>query len=261
MTARLLAVSLMLLCATSLTSATPEVAFETVTLRNLTAGEAAPLLGAKFRFVGPSGEWTRQSDSGAGATLVPRGIDLITAGHQSSSQLLVAGTAQAVAELKMLLAQVDTRPAQMQLTAQIYPVPPDGWANWQAFPAMGGFGVRVNRFRAGTAPRFSVLPASVRPTTQAAVLSNLRPEYLALPPYGNLPQVVLCVQPKMNAGGGLGLSFGVGALAAGGSPAAAAEAARAMPAIVSVKKGEKLALALERNRAVVTIVLSFGAAR
>lgn len=254
MALRLLAVLLLLLCAMSLASAAPDIAFETISLHHLTAGEVAPLLGPKFRFLGASGEWAQPKGS---AALTPQGITFITAGHQSSSKLLVAGTPEGVGELRTLLAPIDTLPSQVKLTAQIYPAPPDGWANWQAFPAMSGFGVRVRKFGAGADPRFSVLPASAQPTSQIAVLSNLRPEYLALPPYGNLPQVLLCVQPKMNAGGSVGLSFGVGALAAGGSPAAAAEAARAMPATVSVKQSEQLALALERDRAVVTVVLSF----
>jgi len=254
MALRLLAVLLLLLCAMSLASAAPEIAFETISLHHLTAGEAAPLLGPKFRFLGPSGEWAQPTGS---AAVTPQGITFITAGHQSSSQLLVAGTAQGVAQLRTLLAQLDALPSQVRLTAQIYPAPPDGWANWQALPAISGLGVRINKFPAASPPRFSVLPASVKPTTQTALLSNLRPEYVALPPYGNMSQVLLCLQPKMNADGSLGLSLGVGALAAGGSPAAAAEAARAMPVNISVRKGEQLAIALERDRAVVTVVLNF----
>lgn len=254
MALRLLAVCLLLLCTASLASTAPGVAFETISLQHLTAGEVAPLLGPKFRFLGASGEWAQPKGS---AALTPQGIAFITAGHQSSSKLLVAGTPEAVGELRTLLAPIDTLPSQVKLTAQIYPAPPDGWANWQSFPEMSGFGVKVREFSAGTDPRFSVLPASAQPTSQLAMLSNLRPEYLVLPPYGNLPQVVLCVQPKVRAHVGLGLSFGVGALPAGGSPEAAVEAARAMPATVSVKEGEKLALALERDRAVVTVVLSF----
>ena len=46
---RLFAAFLLLLCAGPLASAAPAIAFETLTLGHLTAAEAAPLLGPRFR--------------------------------------------------------------------------------------------------------------------------------------------------------------------------------------------------------------------
>jgi hypothetical protein len=255
MTARSLLALLVVSTAVSAFGAEPPgTAFETIQLKHLTAAEVAPLLGGKFRYIGPSGDWAHPEKSGLGA-LVPQGIDLVTAAHQGSSQLLVAGTVQGVAELRTLVAQLDNRPQGIEVLVAILPSAPiNDVSSWQSLPEMGGFKVRADTYFGGA--DWLIFPRELgSPMQERVELSNLRPEYLALPPFANWPRGVMCFQPRLNADETVGLSFGFGAFEKGGSPAAAVEAARSMPATLSVKNYGELAITLERNGAVVTVVL------
>lgn len=255
-TRSLLALLIAFAASCSCEAAAPSTAFETIQLKHLTAAEVAPLLGGKFHYIGTSGDWARPDESGMGA-LVPQGIDLVTAAHQGSSQLLVAGTAQGIAEMRALVAQLDSRPQRIQALVSIVNSAPNvigGEPGWRALPEMGGFKVQADTYFGGI-DRYGFPIESVELWQGNIELSDLRPEYIALPEFANWPQVVMCVQPRLTSDQTIALSLGVGALEKDGSPADAVKAARSMPVTLSVRNYGELAITLERDGAVVTVMV------
>jgi len=117
----LLAVGL-LFAAVSAWSAEEEIAFETIALKHLTAGEVAPLIGGKFQFIGRAAGRAAVPEAGGPLEgMVHEGVLLVTAGGPLSHCLLVGGTSEGIAQLRELLAALDHRAPLIPVTITVYP--------------------------------------------------------------------------------------------------------------------------------------------
>jgi hypothetical protein len=244
----------------------PGIAFETLTLKHLTAGELAPLLAPYFQFVGrtlmpapePFGSAQGRPDRGDLAGFVPEGVKLITAGNQSSHNLLVAGTAKGVAELRGLLSTIDAKPETLHLSVSVYPAPlskaplgehPDertelsvGWVTLKSGQSLSAFG----------------MPAGVERSQIKLDVANGSSEFVPLPAYRGWPQVLLSVTARINADGTATLTVGAGMLEEAGDPLAAVRQARSSATTahhMNLRLGERSVLVLARGNAGITVVI------
>jgi len=239
-------------------SAGPEIAFEVIALKHLTAGEVAPLLAPRFQFVGRTVAPPSALGRGDLASFVPEGVKLITAGHQSSHTLLVAGTAGGAAELRGLLATIDAKPQAVHLSFTVYPAPLSvaGVASRPAKetePSVAWLTLEPGRTLAALG-----LPAQVQPTAIEVDTASGASEFVPLPAYRGWPQVLLEVTARMNADETVTLGVGAGVLDDLRDPLAAVEQARSSPVTighVNVRQGEKPVVVLSRGGAGITVVI------
>ncbi len=243
-----------LLCAgcASAFAADDKLAFETIDLVNLTAGEVAPMLGDRFRFAGEPAAVARRP----GAPLfASEGLTLVTAGHQSSQLLLAYGTEKAVGELRQLLAAIDAPRPKVRVTISFYPAAPRKTGDWQTGPEMAGLTTKVKDY--GESASLSLPPQAFMEMGSAfANVSASAQELVALPPFSNWPQVLLGIEAKPNPDGTIGLSIGVGLSEQGRDPWQAIAEARAMPLSTTVKQREQYAVALSGRGAGVTLMFT-----
>jgi hypothetical protein len=239
-------------------SASPGIAFETVTLRHLTAGELAPLLAPYFQFVGRTLMSAPEPGRGDLAGFVPEGVKLITAGNQSSHNLLVAGTARGVAELRSLLSTIDGKPETLHLSVSVYP----------ALPSKAPLGERPTdpaepsvswlTLKSGQSLSALGMPRGVEPTEVKLDVANGSSEFVPLPAYRGWPQVLLSVMARINADDTVTLTVGAGMLEEAGNPLAAVQQARSSPAAtrhMNVRAGEKAALVVSREKVGITVAI------
>ena len=234
-----------------------DIAFETIPLRHLRAGEIAGLLGPRFQYAGalrsPEGG---ERDSRHGG-LVPEGVKLITASHQSSRYLLAAGTAEAVAELRALIGRFDVEQPVVQLRVKIYPSLATKESGWHDIPPRDDVEVAARALAADEQLRFPALPRPFKPHEITVNAIGNAPEFVALPVFKGWPQVLLCVAPDAEVEKGGAVLVGVGLLDEGsGSPAEAVQQAWEMPATQSLLPGESLALRLSRENSGITVVIT-----
>lgn len=244
------------LCAGSARAAGPTPVFETIALTNLKAGEIAALLAPHFRYAGALGAPAPAQRPSAQADVVPEGTQLITASHQSSRYLLVAGTPEAVGQLRGLLALLDVRPRPVRLTVHVYPAAADRGPSWQDIPETPGVEAAVRGLAPGELPRCPALPRGFEPHEIVVEALHPAPEFIPLPLFADWPQALLCAAAHINADGGITLAVGAGLLEPGGDPRAAVEQAWSMPAARTLRPGEALALALSRGDAGITVVIA-----
>jgi hypothetical protein len=238
-------------------SAGPDMAFETIALRCLTAGEVAPLLAPHFQFVGRAVAPAPQEGRGELASFVPEGVKPITAGSQSSRNLLVAGSAEGVAELRGLLSRIDAKPQALLLSLTVYPAPLSGFAATKPRRATEP-SVTCAALKPGQSLSELGLPAGVAGTAIRLTVANASPEFVPLPAYRGWPQGLLVVTARVNADRTVALTVGAGLLEDAANPLAAVEQARSSPAAtgrVNPSAGERAALVLSRGKAGVTVVV------
>ncbi len=244
-------------------SADPDIAFETIALKNVTAGEIAPLFGASFEFFG--GEKLAEPEPGQSARsdLLPPGVKLMTAGSPTSRNLLVAGTKEGVAELRGLLSMLDHRPQSLPVTVTVYPAQPterSGWEEIHAAPETAA-GANVVLLRKGRQARPLAFPKEVQATEIALSVCNLTQEFLPLPAYRGFPQVLMSMTPRINADGTVTGTFAFGLLArtdGNGLETAVRSARSANSYTVNAAVGEEFAFLLSRPGGAVTAVIKFG---
>jgi hypothetical protein len=247
-------------------SASPGIAFETVTLKHLTAGELAPLLAPYFQFVGRTLMRAPEPGRGELAGFVPEGVKLITAGNQSSHNLLVAGTARGVAELRSLLSTIDGKPETLHLSVSVYP----------ALLSKAPLGERPGKpigsrsteptepsvawltLKSGQSLSALGMPRGVEPTEVKLDVANGSSEFVPLPAYRGCPQVLLSVMARINADDTVTLTVGAGMLEGTGDPLAAVQQARSSPATtghMSLRPGEKSVLVISREKVGITVAI------
>jgi hypothetical protein len=243
-----------LLCVSSALAfaAESKLAFETIDLKHLTAGEVAPMLGDRFRL---AGEPAAPAERRTAPLFAPEGLTLVTAGHQSSQLLLAYGTPGAVSELRQLLAAVDAPRPKVRVTVSYYPAVPRKMTDWQAGPDMAGLTTKVKDF--GESASLSLPAQALMEIGSAyALVTSSATELIALPPFTNWPQILLGIEAKPNADGTITLSIGVGLSERDGDPWKAIAEARAMPLTVNVKQRQQLAVALSRPDSGVTVMFT-----
>jgi len=255
-----------LLAAAPAFSADRDIAFETITLKNITAGEIAPLFGAGFEFFGR--EKPAEPDSGrAGQStlseLLPPGVTLMTAGGPTSHNLLVAGTAEGVADLRGLLAMLDHRPQSLPVTVTVYPARPTEDAQWPETRATPETAVNcsVVLLAKGKGARPLAFPREAEPTAITLQVGNLTQEFIPLPAYRGFPQVLMSVTPRINADGTVTGTCAFGLLERtdrDGLEAAVRSARFTNAYTVNVSVGEEFAFLLSRPGGAVTAVVAFG---
>jgi hypothetical protein len=233
-----------------------DIAFETIPLKHVTAGEIAPLLGPRFQYAGELSERPKAGGQAAADAFL-NGVELIAAAHQSSRYLLAAGTAEGVATLRAFLAQFDVQRGSVRLVVRVYPAPPAGAASgWVSLDAAGTVSPSVRVVRAGQQLSFPALPAHVKPREIAVTTCAEATELIPLPTYANWPQVLLAASTAMGAGVGRTVTVGVGVLETGTSPRAAVRQAWGSRYTGVVQRGERLAIMLSRGDSALTAVVS-----
>jgi hypothetical protein len=236
--------------------AEPDIAFETISLTHLRAGEIAPLLAPHFRYAGElprSGEAGPPADSSG---LLPEGVKLITASHHSSRCLLVAGTARAVADVREIVGRFDVDRRSVQLTVKVYPSLAEKASGWHDLPAQNGVDAAARTLAAGERLRFPALPRGFEPQQILVRALDSGPEFVPLPPLRTWPQVLLCLMPHIRAGSAVTLYFGVGLLQQSDDPTQVVKQAWDMSAAQSLSAGESLALRLARGNSGITVVIT-----
>jgi len=246
-------------------SADTDIAFETITLKKVTAGEIAPLFGTGFEFFGReklAEPEPGRAGQGALSDSLPPGVRLMTAGSPTSRNLLVAGTKEGVAQLRGLLSMLDHRPQSLPVTVTVYPAQPTeraGWEEIRAAPEAAASGVVL--LRKGKQARPLAFPKEVEPAEIALSVGNLTQEFLPLPAYRGFPQVLVSMTPRINADGTVTGTFAFGLLErtdGDGLEAAVRSARSANSYTVNVGVGEDLAFLLSRPGGAVTAVIRFG---
>ena len=232
----------------------PATAFETITLRHVTACEVAPLLGAQFRF----------AEELAGSTPALRsagrefpGVSLITAAHPGSRYLVAAGTAEGVGALRGFVATFDVPPRAVDLAVEVYPAPPAQMAGWTRLGDVGEVEVFGRTIAAGEVLRFPPLPRDFKPTVIRVSGRDGAAEFAPLPTFGNFPQALLAVAADRRKGR---VRLGVGVLDEATAPTAAAAAAN-LRYTLSMRAGESIGLMLLWGKAAVTVVVKVKASR
>jgi len=243
MTVRVLLVVLVLSCAVS-AAAPPEVAFETITLKHVTACEIAPLLGSQFRFA--------SEPARPGAAKEFAGVSLITAAHPGSRYLLVAGTAEGVGAVRGFVAPFDAPRSRVQISAEVYPAPPGQMTGWTRLADVRGVQVLGRTIPAGDTLRFPPLPSDFTPTKIVVSGRAGAAEFVPLPAFGNFPRVLLAVEPDIRKGR---VRLGVGVLDEGTTASAAAAESASLRYVLGLGAGEGTALMLLQGKAAVTVVV------
>ena len=250
MTARCLLALLVVSLAVSASGAEPpEMAFETIQLKHLTACEVAPLLGSQFRF---AEELARPAAAGRLAGREFPGVSLITAAHPGSRYLLVAGTPEGVGELRGFVATFDVPPRGVEIAVEVYPAPPAQMTGWTRLGDAGAVEVFGRTIPAGETLRFPPLPRDFKLTVIRISGRDGAAEFAPLPTFGNFPQVVLAAEADRRKGR---VRLGVGVLDEATAPAAAAAESANLRYTLSMRAGESIGLMLLRGKAAVTVVV------
>jgi len=237
-------------------AAEQDIAFETISLTHLRAGEIAPLFAPHFCYAGElAGPGASQLSSGSSG-LLPDGVKLITAPNQSSRYLLVAGTAPAVSETRLLITSLDVARRDVQLTVKVYPSLPQETSGWHDLYARNGVAAAARTLAAGEQLRFPALPRGFEPKQIVVGAFDSGPEFVPLPPLRSWPQVLLCLMPHVRAGNAVTLYFGVGFLQQSDDPVGVAREAWDTSAAESLSPGESLALRLSRGSSGVTVIIT-----
>jgi hypothetical protein len=234
----------------------PAISFETIALTHLTAAEVAPLLGPHFQFLGQPVAPTPRPTRGSLADFVPEGIELITAGHHSSHNILVAGTAESVAQLRALLTQLDAKPQPVRLSLAVYPTVPAGASASRALPLSSGVSIASSAVPRGQRLSFPRLPSGFQPPQISVNTANATMEFVPLPRFADWPQVLLGLVNRINADGSITMSVWAGLLEDPADPEAAVEQARETSLHINLAKDESLALILSRPDSAATVVIS-----
>ncbi len=236
--------------------AEPDIAFETISLTHLRAGDIAPLLTPAFRYAGELSESGEAGSPGDSSGMLPEGVKLVTAPHQNSRYLLIAGTAGAIAETRALVRSLDVARRAVRLTVNVYPSLAEKASGWHDLSAESGINVAARTLAAGERLRFPALPRSFEPESIVVEALDSGPEFVPLPPLRGWPQVLLCLMPHTRAGGAVTLYFGVGFLQQGGQPLQAVKQAWDTSAAEGLSAGESLALRLARGGSGITVVIT-----
>lgn len=237
-------------------AAEQDIAFETISLTHLRAGEIAPLFAPHFRYAGElAGSGASQLPPGSSG-LLPDGVTLITAPSQSSRYLLVAGTAEAVAETRMLVTSLDVAHRAVQLNVKVYPSLPKGTSGWNELSTKSGVAVAARTLAVGENLRFPALPSGFQPKPIVVGAFDSGPEFVPLPPLKSWPQVLLCLMPHVRAGNAVTLYFGVGFLRQSDDPTGVVEQAWDTSAAESLSPGESLALRLSKGTSGITVIVT-----
>lgn len=146
-------------------AAEQDIAFETISLTHLRAGEIAPLFAPHFCYAGElAGSGASQLPSSSSG-LLPDGVKLITAPNQSSRYLLVAGTAEAVAELRDIVVRFDVTRRTVQLSVKVYPSLPQETSGWHDLSAKNGVSAATAHAGGRRAPAVPCPPPRLRAGT------------------------------------------------------------------------------------------------
>lgn len=237
-------------------AAEQDIAFETISLTHLRAGEIAPLFAPHFCYAGElAGSGASQHPSSS-SSLLPDGVKLITAPNQSSRYLLVAGTADAVAELRDIVIRFDVTRRTVQLSVKVYPSLPQETSGWHDLSAKNGVSAAARTLAAGERLRFPALPRGFEPEQIVVSAFDSGPEFVPLPPLRSWPQVLLCLMPHVRASDAVTLYFGVGFLRQSDDPVGVVEQAWDTSAAESLSPGESLALRLSRGTSGITVIVT-----
>lgn len=237
-------------------AAEQDIAFETISLTHLRAGEIAPLFAPHFCYAGELAGSGASQLSPASSGLLPDGVKLITAPNQSSRYLLIAGTADAVARLRDIVIHFDVARRTVQLNVKVYPSLPKETSGWNDLPAKNGVAVAARTLAAGERLRFPALPGGFEPEQIVVGAFDSGPEFVPLPPLRSWPQVLLCLMPHVRAGNAVTLYFGLGLLQQSDDPLGVVREAWDTSAAESLSAGESLALRLSKGSSGITVIVT-----
>lgn len=241
----------------NVTSAAQSMVYDTINLRYTTAAEIKLMLGERAK---PKGlKPPAQADATAQPFnyLLPEGIALLSPSAPFSRQLIVAGTPDAIARLRELVAIFDVETKEVSFLVSLYDTTPtaapDG--GWEAIfnqkePIMK---VKYGDFRdfkfglyVKTTPQFSSAPL----LQQTLSIRNNMPTRLVLSAGPDFPQNLLSLIPRINADQSVTLNASLGKLNGKLKPKAAITRAETKPYVstnVSLCPGQALAFALSTN--------------
>jgi len=237
-------------------AAAPDIVFETIVLSNATAEEIAPLLGPKFSLPGEPTAPGPRPESEAGLPRLPEGITLITAGERRSHYLLVAGTAEAIAQVRALVGQQESKPGPLRVTVTVLRTNVGALSGWEELPAFPGVEATVYRRAAGR--RLNLPPMLVQPGRNQVQVdtSSEVAELMLLPSFPEWPQVLLAARPAVKEDGSVALSLGLGLFDGTRKPEDIVKQALGLPYEASVKPGEELTLLLSGAKSALMVILN-----
>jgi hypothetical protein len=230
----------------------PTVAFETISLKHLTACEIGPLLGSPFRYAAALAEPV-SAEEPLPSKEFP-GVNLITAAHPMSRYLLAAGTAEGVGELRGFVERFDAARRRVRISATVYPCAPAQMTGWTRLAAVTGVEAVARTVPAGEELRFPALPPDFK--SHEIVTDGYRqvPELIPLPLFSGWPQVLLSVAADVEEK--RQMLVGMGVLDEETRPAGALRQAWELRNTLRLGSGESLALWLSREDSAITVVLT-----
>jgi hypothetical protein len=183
-------------------------------------------------------------------------VKLITAPNQSSRYLLIAGTAPAVSETRLLVSTLDVARRTVQLSLKVYPSLPQHTSGWHDLSPRNGVAAAVRTLAAGEHLRFPALPRGFEPEQIVLGAFDSGPEFVPLPPLRSWPQVLLCLMPHVRASDAVTLYFGIGLLEQTDDPVGVVREAWDTSAAESLTAGESLALRLSKGNSGITVIIT-----
>lgn len=235
----------------------PAVVFDTISVNYLDPVHFCFLLGMSD-LSDKACRWAglHKTSRGELKRLLPKEIKFISPGEYGSRQLIVAGSPAAISQLRVLIKQVDTQPALVQLSVSLLPGELSDLPGSGANPVPIRAGLQragLIAFPAGQMPK----PTAASPpiTIETTGSNGCR---VVLPAVGDWPQMLLTVVPQLAADGGITASITVGLLDGSLPPRSAFARAADDPllsTLVNLQNEGGLALTLSRPASDVTLLI------
>ncbi len=237
-----------------------DVVYAIINLEHTPAGYVGSLFYPRFKL---QAGWPALGGgpSGALAELLPPGIRFISAARYDSRRLLVAGTPEAVVELREFIGMLDKEPQQVLVQ----------WSAWAARPAAeapielhdldgevgGDYDLKIGYVSDASVDAIARAFPSVGPHAAARIaLLNLMPEIVPLPQSGRLPPVLLQLSPRINGDGTITMTLALVPMDDPEEPSFAAMPQDAeLLATVNVNSGEGFLIVVTKGESAMTILI------
>jgi len=194
------------------------------------------------------------------ADMLPEGIRFVSATDYNSKRLLVAGTPQAIAQLRALVGIVDKKPPDVRVQVKAWPGSPGPQADVDLYDlderGSGEYELKIGNVSAPSADAMARAFRDVKAHEAEVTLSNLASEIVPLPKLGVLPPLLLQVTPRVNGDRTVTVTLALVPMDDPDAPNSAVVPQDAdLLTTVNVRSGESFVVVLAKGKARATILI------
>ena len=203
-----------------------------------------------------------ESAAGALRQFLPKGIKLLTAASSLSRSIVVAGTPEAVAQLREFVGMLDRKPDTVRIAAAVYPAAPEEgatifYASDSQSPGKSPT-CQVAYLANGKQWTFKGLPQGFTPAQMELDTQNLVPGVCVVPagPAARRPQMLLSAVPQVLGDGSVNIVLRLTELGDSDDPKAAIASGSSFLTTVNVRDGETFGIVVTHGSSTETVTIT-----